>query len=212
MQRKLTAIGLVLLISWLGNSAAQAEDPGPVRVGDRWSYDIKDDATGDLRHAVTVIVVEITDKEITTRVSMKGKDRPQAVIFDLNWGSIDNGTWQYRPSGIGINKPLQIGKEWRSEANLKNLQTGVALRNSGVAKVAAQEQVTTPAGTFETYRVEAKVRQVQTRDQTKAATITVTSWYAPSINRWVKRKYELRAEGRVRDSYLEELTDYSRKP
>jgi hypothetical protein len=37
-------------------------------------------------------------------------------------------------------------------------------------------------------------------------------WYAPAINRWVKRTYEGRAAGRVRESSLEELTDYSRQP
>jgi hypothetical protein len=32
------------------------------------------------------------------------------------------------------------------------------------------------------------------------------------VNRWVKKRTEGRYEGRVRDSYVEELTDYSRKP
>ena len=47
-----------------------------LRVGDRWSYEIKDDLTGDLRHAVTVVVVDINDKEITTRTAIRGRDRP----------------------------------------------------------------------------------------------------------------------------------------
>ena len=37
-------------------------------------------------------------------------------------------------------------------------------------------------------------------------------WYAPSVNRWVRRTYKLQVEGRLRSSNTEELTDYSRKP
>ena len=40
---------------------------------------------------------------------------------------------------------------------------------------------------------------------------TFVFWYAATVNRWVKRKTEARYEGRLRDSYVEELTEYSRK-
>src|SRR5262245_64343052 len=100
MSKRCTAIGLAALLSWAGVCAAQTTDPGPVRVGDRWSYDVKDDLTGDLRHAVTVVVVEVSDKEITTRAAIRGKDRPQTMVFDLDWGRIDDGAWKLKTSGI----------------------------------------------------------------------------------------------------------------
>ena len=204
------AICVVMLLGWA--AAAQAAEPDPVRVGDRWSYDIKDDLTGDLRHSVTVVVVEVTDKEITTRATMRGKDRPLTMIFDLDWGRIDDGAWKVNPSGLGIKMPLQVGKQWRSDANAQHRQSGIAYRASGVAKVVKQEQVTTPAGTFDTYQVETTTRLVNTRDQTKSSTWTFVYWYAPAVNRWVKRKTEARYDGRLRDSNVEELTEYSRKP
>jgi len=212
MSIRCIAIGLAALLSWFGHCAAQTAEPEPVRVGDRWSYDIKDGATGDLRHAVTVVAVDINDKEITARTTIRGKDRPQTMVFDLDWGRIDDGAWKLRPSGIGIKRPLQIGKEWRSDANAMNVQSGVAFRASGVAKVMAQEQVTTAAGTFDTYRINATVRMVNTRDQTKSSIWTFVFWYAPAVNRWVKRTTEAHFDGRLRDSYVEELTEYSRKP
>jgi hypothetical protein len=212
MSRPAIAIGLAVLLSWSGTCAAQTVEPGPVRVGDRWSYDIKDDATGDLRHAITVVVVDINESEITTRTIIRGKDRPQTMVFDRDWGRIDDGNWKLRPAGIGIKAPLQVGKEWRSDANAMHLQSGVAFRASGVAKVVGEERITTPAGTFDTYRVDTMVRLVNTRDQTKSQTWTFVFWYAPSVNRWVKRKTEARFEGRIRDSSIDELTEYSRKP
>jgi hypothetical protein len=200
----------LLLVSYC---AAQAVDPGPIRVGDRWSYEIKDALTGDLRLAVTIVAAEINEKEITTRTSVRGKDRPNTIVFNPDWGRIDDGAWKHRPSDLlGIKKPLQIGKQWRAEGNSTNVQTGVAMQTSGSAKVVGQEQITTPAGTFDTFRVELTVRQINTKDQTKSTTLNVAVWYAPAINRWVRKNTEVRFEGRLRDSFSDELTEYSRKP
>src|SRR5262249_33602651 len=116
MLGRLIANSLTVLLLLVAYGEAQPVDPGPVRVGDRWSYDIKDDLTGDLRRAITVVVADRNDNEITTRVSVRGKDRPQTMIYDPDWGRIDDGAWKLRPSGIGIKKPLEIGKEWRSDA------------------------------------------------------------------------------------------------
>src|SRR5215467_8588272 len=55
------AKSLAIQLLLVGYCAAQTvDDPGPLRVGDRWSYDIKDEVTGDLRNAITVVVAEIT--------------------------------------------------------------------------------------------------------------------------------------------------------
>src|SRR5262245_42714850 len=209
MPQHFLAIGLAVLLCWAGTCAAQTD---AVRIGDRWSYDIKDDLTGDLRHAITVVVVEVTDKEITARTTYRGRDRPQTVVFDLDWGRIDDGSWKLSSSGIGIKKPLQVGREWRSDGNATNLRSGIPFHASSVAKVIGQEQVTTPAGTFETFRIDMTVRLINTRDQTKSSTWTYVVWYAPAVNRWIKRKTEGRYEGRLRDSFVEELTEYSRNP
>jgi hypothetical protein len=210
MFRHLIIISFVFFVP--GLCAAQTPDPGGIRVGDRWSYDIKDGLTGDLRNAITVVVAETNDKEITTRVIYQGKDRPQTNVYDPDWGRIDDGSWKLRPSGIGIKKPLQIGKEWKSDADAMNLQSGIAFHASGAAKVVVQEKVSTSAGTFDTFRIDMTVRLINTRDQTRSQNWTFVVWYAPAISRWVKRTAEWRQEGRVRDSFIEELTGYSRKP
>jgi hypothetical protein len=213
MLRRAITTSLVIQLLLIGYCAAQAVDPGPIRVGDRWSYDIKDALTGDLRQAVTIVAAEINEKEITTRISVRGRDRPLTFVFDHDWGHVDDGVWKHRPSDLlGIKKPLQVGRQWRAEGNSANLQNGVALQTSALAKVVGQEQITTPAGTFDTFRIELTVRQINTRDQTKSTTLNTVTWYAPAITRWVKRQTEVRAEGRLRDSLYEELTEYSRRP
>ena len=198
---------------WPQVSPGQMDAPGPIRVGDRWAYESKDAATGDIRSVFTLVVVEITDKEITTRVNLRGKDRPRTVVFDPQWGIVDDSIVKYRPATLlGIRTPLTVGKEWRSETNVANSQTGNAFRASTVTRVVAAEQVTTAAGTFDTFRVEADVEQVNSKDATKASRAKHVFWYAPAINRWVKKTFEIRFGGRVRDSTADELTEYSRKP
>ena len=173
MLGRLIAMSLATQVLFAGHCAAQAVDPGPVRVGDRWSYNISDDLTGDIRQAVTLVVVETTEREITTRVSVKGKDRPQTMVFDHDWGRIDDGLFKLRPAGIGIRKPLQIDKEWRSDANAINLQTGHTFRASGAAKVAAQEHMKVPAGTFPAVLVTAEATSGPLRSKGK-----VWVWYS----------------------------------
>jgi hypothetical protein len=198
---------------WPRESAGQSVAPGSVRVGDRWTYESKDAATGDIRNVFTLLVAEITDKEITTRVSVRGKDRPRTVVFDPQWGIIDDGIVKYRPASLlGIRTPLNVGKEWRSETNVANSQTGNNFRASTVTRVVAAEQTTTAAGTFDTFRVEIDVVQVNSKDATKASKAKHVFWYAPAINRWVKKTFEIRIEGRLRDSTVDELTEYSRTP
>ena len=212
MLRRLIAASLFTLFVWPLSCTAQTVDPGAIRVGDQWTYDIKDGFTGNLRNAITVVVVDTNNREITTRVSYQGKDRPQTAVYDTDWGRIDDGLWKLRPGGIGIKKPLQIGKEWKSDSDGMNLQSGLAFHASGAAKVVGQEPVPTPAGTFETFRIDMTVRMINTRDQSRSQNWNFAVWYAPAINRWVKRTSEWRQEGRIRDSYTEELTGYSRKP
>jgi hypothetical protein len=198
---------------WPEESPGQTTEPGPVRVGDRWTYETKDAATGDIRYAFTLIVAEITDKEITIRVNFRSKDRPRTIVFDPKWGIVDDGILKYRPASyLGIRTPLNVGKEWRSETNVANSQTGNAFRASTVTRVVAAEQVATAAGTFDTFRVEADVEQVNSKDATKASRMKHVFWYAPAVNRWVKKTFEMRFGGRLRDSTVDELTEYSRKP
>jgi len=214
MLRRAITTSLAIQLLLVSYGAAQTADPGPIRVGDRWSYEFKDGLTGDVRQAVTIVAAEINEKEIITRTSVRGReDRPNTIVFDPGWGRIDDGTWKHRPSDLlGIKKPLQIGKQWRAEGNSTNAQTGVAMQTSGSAKVVGQEQITTPAGKFDTFRVELTVRQINTKDQTKSVTLTVVTWHAPAINRWARKHTEVRFEGRLRDSFDEELTEFSRKP
>ena len=105
-----------------------------------------------------------------------------------------------------------MGKEWRFENKATSFSSGTAMSITGRSKVVGAEKITTSAGTFDTVKIQTTIRQVNSNDQTKAGIVNNTLWYAPTINRWVRKTYQLQIEGRLRESQTEELTDYSRKP
>ncbi len=191
---------------------AQNADLAGVLRGDRWEYEVTDEITGDVTQATSVFVISVSDTEIQTRATSRAM-RPNQIVYDRNWNRIDDDIWKYKPSdGAGIRMPLEVGKEWRFASNAVQMQNGVTVSTAGQSKVIAQEKITTPAGTFDVFRIETTTRQVNAIDQTKAATVNTTLWYSPTVNRWVRKTYKMWIEGRVREANTEELTDYSRKP
>jgi hypothetical protein len=207
---------LIVVLTTLGSTGAamsQMADLAGILPGDRWAYEVTDELTGDLKATTTVVVLDVSENEIHTRVSTRGATSPRQVVFDRGWSRIDDSVWKFRPSdGTGIQMPLQLGKEWRFENKATHFQNGTATSTTGQSKVVGAEKITTSAGTFDTLKIETTMRQINANDQTKAATVSTTLWYAPSINRWVRKTYKLQVEGRLRDSQTEELTDFSRKP
>jgi len=213
MSTKRLLIFLVLTFGNIRNASAQVADIAGVLPGDRWVYEVKDEITGDVKETTTVVVLDVSNKEINTRVSTRGIQRARQVVFDPGWNRIDDSVWKYRPSdGTGVRTPLDVGKEWRFESKATHFQYGTAISITGQSKVVGAEKITTSAGTFDTFKIDTTLRQINSNDQTKASTVTATLWYAPSINRWVRKTYRTQIEGRLRDSHTEELTDYSRKP
>jgi hypothetical protein len=71
--------------------------------------------------------------------------------------------------------------------------------------------VTTPAGTFDTFKIELHLKSYNPVDQTKVFESDLVTWYAPEINRWVRRTTAQRAEKRLRSSTSEELADLYRR-
>jgi hypothetical protein len=206
---------LIFLLVTFGSThdvAAQVGDLAGVLPGDRWVYEVKDEITGDVKSTTTVVVLDVSEKEINTRISVRGGARPFQTVFDRSWNRIDDGIWKFRPTdGTGVQTPLQVGKEWRFE-NKSTHTNGTALSTTGQSKVVGEEKITTSAGTFDTFKIEIRMRHVNSNDQTKASTVNVTLWYAPTVNRWVRKTTKTQIEGRLRDSHTEELTDFSRKP
>ena len=147
------------------NAPVTAEQSG-IQRGDQWSYNLTDDVTGDLKATYTYVVSDIDDKVIVTRVNKIGLDgAPGSATFDTHWNLIDDNLWKRKPhDGTGINGPLKAGSEWRSTSTAQNSKVGMVLRSTSKSKVIGEEEVTTQAGTFSTFKIVIEVQQANTAD------------------------------------------------
>ncbi len=185
------------------------EDP---QVGDHWTYEFRDDISGDVKSILTHTVTDLTDSQIGIRITWVGKGSSGHQTYDRSWNLINSGVSRYAPDdGTGIRAPLAVGKTWSFKSNVTNGTSGFTGRHSGTSKVTAQESVTTPAGTFDTFRIETSFQLQNTNNATDKTQVVMQTWYAPAIDHWVKRSLVSRTVGRVREKSTVELVEYGRR-
>jgi hypothetical protein len=92
-----------------------------------------------------------------------------------------------------------------------NSATGNVWKRSGTSKVIGQESVTTKAGTFETFKIEATFTGTNVRNPLMKNEVVATTWYAPAIDHWVKRSFVSRANRHLQINNVLELVEYGRK-
>jgi hypothetical protein len=205
----------ILAAAGLPAGSGFAEDQNgnnSVQVGDQWTYSRKNEITGAPGDTYTAVVTEITPKEIVTSVTYQGKDGSTVNAFDHDWNVVISGPWHSTPhDGPGIRLPLEVGKQWRSEYYEVNTVTGVKNKGAQITKVTGRETITTPAGTFDTFKIERTARVFNIAAPASAAEYQVVLWYAPEVNHWARRTNLVKVQKRTRDNMSEELTAFSRK-
>jgi len=191
------------------NSPEAMEDP---QIGDRWTYESRDDITGDVKSTYTSTITDVSTTEIGIRIVVLGNPNFGFVNYDRSWNRTSNDTWRFAPSdGSGIRSPLAVGKTWSVKANDSNNTAGVVWRRSVTSKVVAQESVTTRAGTFDTFKIETSFEFQNAKDPTKKFQDVWQTWYAPAIDHWVKQSTVTRSDGHVRNKTTAELVEYGRR-
>ena len=191
------------------NSPEPMEEP---QTGDHWTYEVRDEITGDVKSTFTTTVTDVSASEISIRSVQLGNNNFGYQSFDRSWNVTNNGTWRFTPhDGTGVRLPLAVGKTWSFKATDVNTSAGVSWKRSGTSKVTAKESVTTRAGTFDTFKIETSIETQNANDPTKKFQSVQQTWYAPLIDHWVKRSSASRSEGRVRDKSTVELVEYGRR-
>lgn len=209
-------VGLVAAWPHLLVAQSTEETDGPVKVGDRWVYESRDEITGYPKSGYTDLIAEVSPREIilnrTSREPVYGAPESVLVTFDRDWNAIDTLLWKFEPNnGQGIRAPLALGKAWQAEFDAKNLETGATYKGTSSSKVVGREPVTTAAGTFDTFKIEHKSNLISPSDASKIWEDETVVWYAPQINHWARRTILVIFEKRTRLSVSEELADYTRK-
>ena len=184
-----------------------------VQVGDAWVYDNKDAITGLPISTYTSLVAEVSPKEIVTNLLFKGNNNRGLAVFDHDWNRLMINNQKFNPNdGHGVHWPLAVGMEWRQVYTTSNTQTGVNTKSSSLAKVVAQETVTTPAGTFETFKIERQIKEYNIADPSRYRDVQMVLWFAPQINHWVRRTFIVKQEKRTTSNTVDELVEIIKKP
>jgi hypothetical protein len=198
-------------------SAATAANSGeamdPPMVGDHWTYEMRDEITGEMKNTVTNIVTDLTPTDIAVRVQNQAYSTGSTVlVFDRSWNMKNSPTWRFSPNdGTGIKMPLAVGDTWKFRSDQVRTGYGTTFRNIGTSKVVGTESVTTEAGTFQALKIETSINGHNANDSTKRFESTVVTWYVPSIDHWVKRTVKSAFNGSVQENDAIDLVDYGRR-
>ncbi len=90
-------------------------------------------------------------------------------------------TRRFEPQSLGLRFPLEVGKRWEEECRRYDRGQLVGIFK-GQYTVAAREEITTPAGRFDTFRVEGQTFEVAD----PALRWRFTHWYAPAVGMEVR--------------------------
>src|SRR6266571_3620507 len=160
----------------------------PPLLGDHWTYEIRDEITGTLKFTTVHVITQVSPNDIAIRTENLGNPGYGYLVYDHSWNLKDSSTWKYSPGdGTGVKTPLRIGNKWNFQSSDSYAGRGVSVKRSGSSKVIAQEPVTTAAGSFDTFKIETTATVRNTNDPTKKSDLLLTTWYAPTVDHWVKR-------------------------
>lgn len=200
------------------SSPAPSETVVNVNPGDSWEYEIRDGLTGQLKTTMYLTVTEVTANEIDVRhrwtMAKTQQESSALVTFDRNWRMKEDGARRFAPpnDATGIPDGLAVNKSWNYTRKTTNLSPPADVKFTGSGKVAAWEEVTLPNGaSYDAYRIEITEAATPVVNNRKFED-KIVEWYAPSVNRYVKRTWESRQNGKLVDEGLELLTIYEPKP
>ena len=229
LQRRAFCAALCLLAT-AGRAAGEAEprpdapkiapvvDSIPVKPGDRWSYRWVDDITGEAKFYQTYTLTEIKDGAFSVAITATpiGQGQPTSGlhVYDESWGLLDDGVWTRKVGDpvTGVRLPLKVGATWDTHftASRKNPDRDSTIDATSV--VTAYEEVSFRFGlTYDAFKIETNETIAPAGGGGPSATLKVTLWYAPAVNRYVKRVVEARTNDRLQSRIIESLTEYKRR-
>jgi hypothetical protein len=221
---------MVVAFALAGGCAALAEDdtkpsdPNPpvnpkieVARGDRWTYEVRDDVTDELKTILDLTVTDVTDSEIDTRArftnAATNAESTNVQIFDPRWRMKDDGAAIYRPAAeeTGIPTDIQVGKSWSYNYEYSKVNPPANVKLVGKAKVESWERITVGNGlAYDAFKIVFNSSVTPVVNNRKWEWHVVL-WYAPAAHRYVKRIFESRQNGKLNDASVQTLRDYHRR-
>jgi len=152
-----------------------------------------------------VIETRVTQRRLATNAQVASVD-----VFDPRWRLKDNGKVVYRPysDSSGVPEDLQVGKSWSFK--FESVRKGAAQTQefAGVGKVEAWERVALPSGSaYDAFKIDVAAAP-RSAPAGRKVELHAMMWFAPAVNRVVKRVDESRVDGKLRDASEQTLRAY----
>ncbi len=186
-----------------------------LKPGDRWTYDVLNDITGEKEGTATYLLTEVVGDTLSVQMTRDpGNGKPSwnsLLLFDKNWNFLEDSVWKRTPGSptTGIRLPLDQNTKWETTYQATK-KPDVVIKPAAHSEVKGVEDVVLPFNkAYLSFKIETVERSVST-DGTKFGT-TSTFWYAPSVNRYVKKIHESRTNGHLTSRSIELLKSYSRR-
>jgi hypothetical protein len=206
-----------VLCTALVTSLVSGQQPDPqgrpvVKVGEVAVYAVN--AKADKRTTEeTTTITAVDDAQIKSRTVRP--DRTPAEmdgVATMEWHQVQSGSsgTRFNPPYPGLKFPLTVGNSWKGVYEATG-STGARSKGEMEFKVVAAEKLLTPAGEFETFKVESSgwITGISWEGSFR---MTQTQWYAPSISRIVKTEYKDYRNNRLWTDTVTELKSFKPAP
>ncbi len=147
---------------------------------------------GDVRYRVERVDREAVVVSVVSNATTEGLPHTEIYTPDGNWlrhPVINHNIpveYDFAPAYPAYPFPLAVGKSWSSRVNA----SGTAQARRGSVRVDGRvlgvERLTTPAGTFDTYKIRRQIYAGDWDGFLAETNITEIEWYAPGLGRAVR--------------------------
>ena len=154
-----------------GTSQEKAPDYFPLQLGTKWSYEL-DQGGKKIKIESQIARMETIDGK---SLAVLEKSLNGNVSGTEHLAATEKGVFRYRVDGVELSPPVCVVKyplkkddTWETETTIANEQVKVK------GKVVGTEEVTVPAGTYKTFRVEVET-------SVAGMQATMTFWLAQDV-------------------------------
>ncbi len=200
---------LLLGLAFTFNVFAESVDAPAVSVGDRWEWQHTNTLVNEKDLTIIEDVIEINASEIKVRERVKGRANFGVGTFTSEWNPKDVGDAKYEPCLRLFKFPLAVGEKWTDSSDKRLLSNGKHGKFSIKGEVVSKEQITTPVGKFDTYKVKVILNAVGTDEDANTGHTEDTYWYSPDVKNYVKSEHIFMRDGLVRNKDIRELQEFS---
>ncbi|MDB5751430.1 MAG: hypothetical protein JWP65_1851 [Ramlibacter sp.] len=137
----------------------------------------------------TITVTAVEGDRLRTRHERSDGSAATEGMYGKDWSTLKSGVSgaTFDPPGRMLAPPLEAGKSWLAVYRVKSA-TGGESQVKMESRVAAREKLATPAGEYDTWRIESR-GYVNGVSWTGGFGVLQKVWYAPAIDRIVRSEY-----------------------